>query len=178
MLVIQEQTNIPIVSVDEFKNHLRILHDDEDKYIERLLFTSTSIIEKNIGKSIVKKLYKQIVRPSMCIISSSKIWLAVGPLIAVKSVAKLISPTLKEEIKNFILEFTEFDEYIKFQSSLYPIEIIFYAGMCHSEKEVPEDIRYAILQIARNLYEGNDEHVLDIPYIKSILKQHKNLALA
>ncbi len=56
-------------------------------------------------------------------------------------------------------------------------ETIFYAGITDSPNGIPSDIKYAILQIAKNIYECNDENILESKYIKHIINNYKQIAI-
>jgi hypothetical protein len=56
-------------------------------------------------------------------------------------------------------------------------EIYFYAGIADSRANVPADIVYAVLQIAKNMYECSDENILESMYVKHIINSYRNMKL-
>lgn len=56
-------------------------------------------------------------------------------------------------------------------------EIIYEAGITDDESEVPIDLKYAILQIAKSMYECNDEDVLKSHYIKHVINNYKQISI-
>jgi uncharacterized phiE125 gp8 family phage protein len=177
LTTILEQPSETVLSLEETKSHLRILNKNEDEYIKHLISAATNIIEKNTGKSILKKLYRYIVSPSALISSFSRIWIPISPLIEVKSVAKLIAQDKREDITDFVVESEDDDKYVKFQSSIYPVQVDFYSGMSETSESVPIDIKHAVLHVAQSIYDGNDEKILEIPYIKKIIKNYQDLSV-
>ncbi|MDR1488364.1 MAG: head-tail connector protein [Holosporales bacterium] len=66
---------------------------------------------------------------------------------------------------------------------IYPITKVFAkkdgefcAGIAESSSEVPSDIMYAVLQVAKNMYEcNNDENILESQYIRHVIGIYKPL---
>jgi hypothetical protein len=56
-------------------------------------------------------------------------------------------------------------------------EITFEAGITDDEAEIPIDLKYAILQIAKNMYECNDEDILKSHYIKHVINNYKQISI-
>lgn len=56
-------------------------------------------------------------------------------------------------------------------------EIIFSAGITDEAENIPTDLQYAILQISKNMYECNDENILDSSYIQHIIKSYKQISV-
>lgn len=56
-------------------------------------------------------------------------------------------------------------------------EIVFYAGITDEAEGVPIDLKYAILQIAKNMYECNDENILNSHYVQHIVKSYKQISV-
>jgi uncharacterized phiE125 gp8 family phage protein len=178
MVTVIEQATENIVSTDEVKNHLRILHNDEDEYISEIVAMSTEIIEKDIGKSILKKKYKYIVQPSIFVHSFCVTKVPISPLIMINSISKNLPSQQNEEIHDFKIEKRGEDDYIKFKSSLYPVEIIFEAGIAKHSQEVPSDLKYAVLQVAKSVYEGEDARVFsENQSIKSIINNYRSFSI-
>ncbi|MDR0552690.1 MAG: head-tail connector protein [Holosporales bacterium] len=56
-------------------------------------------------------------------------------------------------------------------------ETYFYAGIADSSANVPADIMYAVLQIAKNMYECNDENILESMYVKHIINSYRKMTI-
>jgi hypothetical protein len=56
-------------------------------------------------------------------------------------------------------------------------ETTFDAGITDNEEEIPVDLKYAVLQIARNMYECNDEDILKSHYIKHVINNYKQISI-
>jgi hypothetical protein len=55
-------------------------------------------------------------------------------------------------------------------------ETIFTAGIAETQEMVPIDLKYAVMQISKNMYENNDENILESKYIKHIVNNYKQFS--
>ncbi len=56
-------------------------------------------------------------------------------------------------------------------------EIVFSAGIIDEMENIPTDLQYAILQISKNMYECNDENILNSSYIQHIIRSYKQVSI-
>lgn len=56
-------------------------------------------------------------------------------------------------------------------------EIIFTAGIADEAEAIPIDLKYAVLQIAKNMYECNDDNILNSHYIQHIINSYKQITV-
>ena len=173
MNIITKQSNKQVLDLQILKDHLRIDHDHEDTYLKEIISMATDILEKNIEKPILIKTYKYVFHNDE-FISTRRIPLPMTQVKSVISVQKIISDREKEKIK-FTIENNRDKTSIITNGTKYPIEIIYTAGITDKETEIPKDLQFAVLQIAKNIYECSEEDVLESKYIKHIINSNRTL---
>lgn len=83
----------PIVSLAEAKTHLRVLHSDDDSYIESLVAVASGNIDGAdgwLGRAIVQQTWDYAIDRFPCVKSDgapARIYLPLSPLVSVTSVA-------------------------------------------------------------------------------------------
>ncbi|MDR2666607.1 MAG: head-tail connector protein [Holosporales bacterium] len=175
MNIIIEQAKNRFLDLLTFKSHLRLEHDHEDEYLKAIIDMATEILENSIGKPILKKKYKYI-HYSSEFISSKKIQLPAAYVQNVVSVKKIINENLKEKCP-YTTEICGNKTCVITNGSRYPIEIKYIAGMTDNSAEISKDLQFAVLQIAKNIYECSEEDILESKYVKHIIDLHRPMSI-
>ncbi|MDR1034772.1 MAG: head-tail connector protein [Holosporales bacterium] len=175
MNFIIESPKFQIIELAELKRHLRIEHDYEDEYLNKNIEMATSILENYIERPILKKKYKYLVycndnkRPY-------KIELPVRDVNLILSVKQKSLRGICKRI-TFSVDMDRDRTFILINEAKYPIEIKYSAGLIERPAEVPGDLRYAILQIAKNIYSCNNEDILASDCIKNIVDKYRRVTI-
>jgi uncharacterized phiE125 gp8 family phage protein len=175
MNIIVEKSKSVVLELSILKSHLRIEHEHEDTYLEEIIEMATEIFENSIEKPIMQKKYKYICFNNE-LVASKKI---VPPLRAIKeiiSVKKLPPNGTSLQIPYSLQNYGD-RLIVIISGSSYPVEIVYIAGITDNPKEVPKDLQFAILQIAKNIYECSEENILESNYIKRIIDLHRTVSL-
>ncbi|MDR1234133.1 MAG: head-tail connector protein [Holosporales bacterium] len=175
MNIIIEPSKIQILELDALKAHLRIDHEHEDDYLRHIIEIATSILESYIEQPILKKKYRYIAyRDNMSSPRMVELPMRyVDHIISVESKfpicdgRKMDFSIIVESNKTFVVSNT----------SKYPIEIIYTAGVIDNYDEIPRDLQYVSLQIARSIYICSDEDIFGSAYIKSIIDKYRNISI-
>lgn len=173
MNIIIKPSDKQVLDIKILKKHLRIEHDHEDVYLKEVIDMATDILEKNIEKPILIKTYKYIFQ-SDDFFSTKQIPLPVTQVKNIISVKKILNCTQKEKIK-FAVKINRDKTFVITNGTKLPIEIIYEAGITNNETEIPKDLSFAVLQIAKNIYECSEEDVLESKYIKHIINSNRTL---
>ena len=173
MNIITKQSDKQVLDIKILKDHLRIDHDHEDAYLKKIISMATDILEKNIEKPILEKNYKYTFYGDE-FVSTRRIPLPMSHVRSVISVQKIISDKKRENV-NFSVENIRDKTLVITNSTKYPIEIAYKAGITNTETEIPQDLQFAVLQIAKNIYECSEEDVLESKYIKHIINANRTL---
>ena len=173
MNIIVKQSEKQALDLNILKQHLRIEHEHEDNYLKEVISMATDILEKNIEKPILVKTYRYIFHNDEYV-STKRIQLPVNHVISIISVQKIINSDLKENTK-FAIENIRDKTYIITNGTTFPIEITYTAGMTNTVEEIPKDLQFAVLQIAKNIYECSEEDILESKYIKHIINSNRTL---
>ncbi len=174
MNIVIEQANSYVLPISILKAHLRIDHDHEDGYLKTIINMATDILEKNIERPILKKKFKYTDYTNE-ISPTRKVILPIRQVIKVYSV-KRINEKAKEDIE-YRVDSCNDKTIIITNGYKDPIEVIYTAGITDKQFEVSCDLQFAVLQIAKNIYECSDEDVLESKYVKHIIHSHRPLTL-
>ena len=176
MITIIEKPINQAIQLEELKNHLRIVHDTEDEYLTNIINTATETVERLTGRSIMIKKYLYTSQTGTDE-SVQFVELPIIPVINVCFVRKIIDLNTKPEITNFNISHNYGKTVVSFFNCGVPIEIGYYAGITNSSDSVPSDLKYAILRIAKNIYECAEQDFLNSSYIKNIINNYKNTSI-
>ena len=173
MNIIVENTKKSVLSSEILKSHLRIANNIEDDYLNEIISMATDILEKNIEKPILRKKYKYI-HSNDKYVSTRRILLPMCFVTSIISVKKVVSSNKRENIDYSVEDIGE-RTYVITNGTRYPIEIIYTAGITDKPDEIPKDLQFAVLQIAKNIYECSEEDILESKYIKHIVNSNRSL---
>lgn len=168
MNIIIEKPQQKAIDLNFIKNHLRVIHDYDDEYLNIILDIATEILEKHINMSILKKKYKYIAKNTR---HSTMIEL---PL---KNFCQITSVRSNKNDIEYTTSYVNKKTYIAMLQSITGIEIEYYAGIVDSNNDIPNDLKYAIIQIVAGIYNSFNENILESPYIKHIIKSYRDLSI-
>jgi uncharacterized phiE125 gp8 family phage protein len=143
------KSNETIVSLEEAKAHLRILHTNEDFYLSSLLGVITTSIENELDKDLVDTTYSLHIYSA--ITSGEEIHFPNNPIYNVTEVIIKEGETVIDSV-DYSYTFT--DEYIRFTSlpdAYTSIEIVYKKGF-ESSEDLPSPIKQAALLMLSDLY--------------------------
>ncbi|MDR7130692.1 putative phiE125 gp8 family phage protein [Algoriphagus sp. 4150] len=163
--VIKKSTQT-IINLSEAKDHLRILHNYEDLYINTLLSVVTDSIENELDRDLVDTTYQFAIFDKL--VENENILFPNAPIYNVTDVKFFNDQT---EIDSSEFEFSFSDEYIKF--SLLPsdythLQITYKKGIEDSD-DLPEAIKQAAKIMLTDLYQFRGTLVIG----KSVVNLHK-----
>ncbi len=154
-----------IIDINTLKSHLRIEHDHEDEYLKTIVKMATEIIENQLSMSIFLKEYQLSYYPTACY-EQHTFKLPIHNVVEITSVTqndKLISYELQRKRNEILLSPTLLD---------VPVFIIYKAGISDCLQHIPEELKFAVLQITKSIYDCSEENVLELKYVKSIIQRY------
>jgi uncharacterized phiE125 gp8 family phage protein len=174
MNIIIEQPKEAVIDLQILKYHLRIDHEHEDLYLKEIIGMATEILENNIGKPILRKKYKYIFygeerRPRKIMIPTE----CVDTIISVKNI---IDKKNKSDAR-FFIETEGGKTYVITGYFKYPIEIIYLAGMTGRPSKIPRDLKYAVLQMSKSIYDCSEENILESECTKRIINGYRTISI-
>jgi uncharacterized phiE125 gp8 family phage protein len=165
------------VTLREVKNHLRIDHNYEDEYLEIIINGGVKFIENHIQKTLITKTYQLINHRSNSETLLQSIPLPMGPVGQIISVNRLVG-TQKVAIKRYFLDTKHSVNYLECSGD-YPVVEITYTAGYGLKKDVPCDIKQALLlQIAEFYEKRENSDISKSNLIDSILTPYKTLTMA
>ena len=144
-----KKSNETIVGLEEAKAHLRILHTNEDFYLNSLLGVITTSIENNLDKDLVDTTYSLYIYSAIAI--GEEIHFPNSPIY---NVTGAIIKDRETVIASAEYSYTFTDEYIKFISlpaNYTSIEVVYKKGF-ESSEDLPTPIKQAALLMLSDLY--------------------------
>ncbi len=149
-----KKSNQTLVSLDEAKAHLRILHNSEDFYLNALLDVVTTAIENHLDKDLVDTQYSFYLYSKVGL--GEEIHFPNSPIYSVSSVVIKHGETLVDASE---YSYTYTDEYISFDSlpDDYTELVINYRKGFESSEDLPTPIKQAALLMLSDhyLYRGS-----------------------
>ena len=160
-----------IIDLSILKSHLRIEHNHEDKYLQNIIDMATEILENKLSESLLEKVYKFTCLPDQ-LNENHMIELPLNHITKIIKITDSDGKSVPFEFKQIKNKNVVHVAYTNKQ-----IEIQYKAGITNNVDEIPKDIQFAILQIAKNIYECGDDDILETKYIQDVIQAHKNLQL-
>lgn len=160
------------VSVDDLKNNLRILHNDQNDFLSKIIEQATSIVERETGRQLMPATWEY---QSNVVPSTLRIFRA--PFIAVTSCTYIDendqTKTLTADNDDFYVDPAE-PAVVTFavQPTVKKIadgfKFRFTAGYA-SYHAIPNDLKLAILLVAGRIYENPTDPVSTLPTLSTRL---------
>ncbi len=139
-----------VIGTGILKAHLRICHNHEDEYLKTIIKMATGIVEAKLAKSIIIKEYQLSYYPTHSN-AHCKIKLPI------RNILNVINVMQGETHIDYVLH-REYNE-ISLIPKTYevPITIHYKAGMSDDIQCIPEELKYKILCVAKNIYDCIDD---------------------
>lgn len=154
MLTLLQPPEIPIVSLEEAKIHLRLDHACEDNYLLGLIEASTAYVENYLGVSLIAKTWEFVAKPKMKADGLSYIPLPNPPLLQVLSVEHLLTNGQRQPIKRYCLEQRRALPEVCIYDDQHSIAVTYRAGMGEYPRQISPCIKQAILIALAEMYEN------------------------
>jgi uncharacterized phiE125 gp8 family phage protein len=183
-IAVTVQPSIDPVDVKEAKDHLRILHHDDNKYIKGLITRARMYVENMTARTLITTEYKLTMRDW----PGRQIELPHPPVQSVETITT-VDPdgnTVVVDSNKYVVADGEEPGFIELKNNEqwpavadrpYAISIGYTAGYGDERKDVPQLIRHAILELVSLWYEQREPiitgtTVQDVPFsVDSIIKQ-------
>jgi len=177
------------VTLNEAKEHLRVLHDDEDVYIESLITAARQMVESgeswSLDRSLITTTWRVILDGFPHCIELPR-----PPLIAVSSITYLDTTNTSQTLSNTLYTVDTHNEPGRIApayNSIWPetlphlnaVTITYTAGFGATAASVPMAVRQAILIAVADLYEvGRETNIVgtivnQVPTIRNLLNGYK-----
>ncbi|NHE57959.1 head-tail connector protein [Cyclobacterium plantarum] len=145
---LSKKSNQTILSLEDAKEHLRILHSHEDLYLNSLLYVVTDTLENELDSDLVDTEYVFSIYEKVKV--NESILFPNPPIVQVKEVKVYNDTTLIESG----ISYTNSDEYIVFSElplEFTRIEITYKKGY-EDKDDIPKAIKQAALLFLTDLY--------------------------
>jgi len=181
-----------VVSLAEAKSHLRVLHDDDNDYIDALVAVGTGLVDGVdgwLGRAIVEQTWEASFDRFPCSDTdghAGKLFIPLAPLISIETVKYDGSDGIERDVESYRaygVGSTQPGYILPAVATSWPISIrepetirvTFKAGY----NDVPAGIKHAILLMIGHWYENredaSDVDLNDIPLgSKALLMPHRN----
>lgn len=154
MLNIVETSPLLPISLYRVKTHLRIDHTADDENLELLIHAATALVEHEIGRSLLTKVWKRSGSPTPTTDGSATLALPYPPLIQILSVHELGHKRSVRPVRRYIIEWEKAVPTILFNGAIRRVEVLYQAGYGSRPNDVPAPIRQAILLLVAEMYEN------------------------
>lgn len=179
------------VTLDEAKRHCRVIGDDEDADLTRMIIAAREAVEAGEAWSLERALITQthVVTLDRFPCGNDPIVLPRPPLLAVTSIVFVNSGNSNETLSNTLyttITNTDPGKIIPTASNVWPVTydrlgavtVTYTAGYGATAASVPSAIKQAILLIVGDLYAHRESYVTgtiqtDLPSVRSLLNRHK-----
>ncbi len=177
MLSIIENSKNRVIDLGEMKGRLRILHNNEDDYIGAIIDNATDIVERLTGRSILMKKYRYISNTSTDNDCIQYIEIPNIPFVRIETIRRIYEGDRFEDIKDYEVDYKYGRVTISTYNLNVPIEITYISGFTDDPREVPLDLKLAIMMIVEKIYNCSDENLLSSTYIKHIIDNYKTVSI-
>ena len=165
-LIVKNSEN-QIINLDILKSHLRIADNNEDEYLRTIIDSATDILENNLELSMLYKTYK-------CVIHDYSINYPITlPIRNIRTVYKVFD----SENNELIFDNNKCKITINNNINNLPINIQYIAGFTNNIEEIPKDLKLSVLQISKNIYDNNEDYIIDSKYIQTVINKYKQVIL-
>lgn len=153
MLKLMESSPILAVSLQKIKTHLRIDHSEDDTHLKLLIGAATTLVEQEIGQSLLTKIWKKHTTTEITKEGLGRISLPYPPLIQVISVGEILGGTKVKPIRRYIVEWEHTIPTLLVASGAKKFEVVYQAGFGEKPSSIPTPLRQAILMLVADMYE-------------------------
>jgi uncharacterized phiE125 gp8 family phage protein len=171
--LIEESSAMPL-SISNVKSYLRVEHNEDDWSINLSIKAATSLVEHEIGRSLLTKVWKKQCRAICPHQGICHVTLPYPPLLEVISVGEIIGSDVRP-IKRYVVEWERIVPSVAISSVHNIVEIIYKSGYGDLPSNIPEAIKQSILLIVAEMYEkrGASVDIAGKSVINALLKAHR-----
>ncbi|GHS91557.1 hypothetical protein AGMMS49949_02140 [Alphaproteobacteria bacterium] len=175
MLQLIESSSVLAVSLKRVKEYLRIDHDEEDDFLQELIQTATALVEQDLGRSLLNKVWKKKISGACLRSGALNIALPFPPLLKVIAVNALDKGGKTKPVLRYIIELEHAIPEITLSTNAHAVEVIYQAGYGERASDVPANLSLAVLLVVANLYEDREGEGGGplAPKIQAILKPYR-----
>lgn len=155
MAILINDSEYPLLTIEEVKAHLRLNHSFEDSYLLQLIKTATAIIENYLGQSLLIKTWGLYVPLENY--GPQKIELERPPIQEIISLEAHFKNGQKEDIKKFRLNGESAIPYLEIPGGDYAVKIVYRGGYGERPQNVPDVLRYAVLLLVGEFFESRSK---------------------
>jgi uncharacterized phiE125 gp8 family phage protein len=161
--------DVPLLTLEEVKAHLRLDSTFEDDYLNTLIQTATAALEQETGRSFLTKQWR-IDYGVPYGTHRQRIELPYPPLLSVETINHVYE-AIRRPIKRYSVDINLSVPVLEFDISGGHVEITYTAGYGAWPTAVPEPLRYATLALVGELYEnrglkGLESHSLALQLVR------------
>jgi uncharacterized phiE125 gp8 family phage protein len=125
MLKLIESSPVLAVSLRKTKKYLRVEHDEDDRQIQLLIGAATSLVEQEIGQSLLTKVWKKVCEARMTKSGFLRINLLYPPLVKIITVHEVWSDTILRPVRRYIVEWERVVPAVIMASSAEKFEVVY-----------------------------------------------------
>lgn len=153
MLKLIEPASSPLISLLKLKNYLRVDHNEDDTQLKLLIEAATSLVEQEIGQTLLSKIWR---RQGPTIVGEnglSRITLPNPPIVRIISVEERRDDGSTRPIRRFALEGDAPVPTLAVPGVVSKLDVVYQAGFGDKPSSVPATLRQAVLMLAADMYE-------------------------
>lgn len=176
------------ITLDQAKQHLRILHDDEDEYIADLIEAATDYLDGYsgvLGKALITQTWRQDYPAFYSCDTGSLLRLPLGPVQSITSVAyydpanslQTLSASVYELLNDGLGPYVALiagQSWPAIYSRAGAVRVTWIAGYGATPETVPQEIRWLIKANVAGLYEQREslaagQPITESPAVQAVL---------
>lgn len=179
MIRLIEKSSLSLISLSKIKNYLRIDYDEDDKQLKMLVEAATSLVEQEIGQTLLSKIWCKRETPTVGASGLARITLPNPPILRVLSVGEVSTNGKIKPIRRYLVETEGVVPTLAVSSSAHTLQVIYQAGFGEKASEVPAALRQAVLMLAADMYEHRtaERCLASNSIVRLILEPFRNRAL-
>lgn len=153
MLRLIDTPSHPLVTLPKIKNYLRIDHDEDDAQLKLLVGAATSLVEQEIGQTLLIKTWQRQGPTTFGGKGSAWIVLPNPPILRILSVGEVEDDGSIHPIQRFTLEADRPIPTLAVSEVVQKLDVVYQAGFGEKPSAVPAALRQAVLMLAADMYE-------------------------
>lgn len=153
MLKLIKPSLCPLITLQSIKNYLRIDDDEDDAQLALLVEAATSLVEQEIGQTLLSKIWQCQGRPTLGKNGLMKLSLPNPPILRILSVGEVQEDGNVCSLRHFVLEADASVPTLAVAKYAEKLDVVYQAGFGEEPSSVPAVLRQAVLMLAADMYE-------------------------